>query len=139
MNSISIALSGMIASMARLNAAASNVANARTEGRVPATPPSQPVPPAQDGEPQVYQAVDVAQTSVEGGTLAGERLVLPSYVKQYDPSARFADAQGMIAAPNVDLTREVLNEVEAVNAYKANAKVMKAADEMAKSLLDATA
>ncbi len=39
----STALSGLMASVARLNVSASNTANSQTEGPLPPTPPSQPM------------------------------------------------------------------------------------------------
>ena len=138
MNAISNAVSGMMAATARINASASNIANARTQGPVPSTPPSQPLPAAEDGEPQAYQAIETVQTTTEGGgTAASYKPVLPSYTKDYDPSSPFANDQGLVASPNVDMTREVLNEIQAVNAYKASARVVEASNEMTKSLIDA--
>ncbi len=64
-----IARSGLLASVARLNAGAANIANAGTTGPLPPTPASEPVPAAPEGEPRVYQAVEVVLRS-QGGTEA---------------------------------------------------------------------
>jgi flagellar basal-body rod protein FlgC len=64
---------------------------------------------------------------------------LPSYALAYDPSAPFANMQGMVATSNVDPAREVLNQMMASLAYRANIATFKTAQQMEKTLLDATA
>lgn len=140
---ISSASSGLLASAARLGASASNIANAGTTGPVPATPPSQPLA-STPGSPQVYQPVDVVQVSLESGARSAGVAVsyrprLPAYVEQYDPSAPFANGDGMVAAPNVDLAREAVGLVEGSLLFKANLAVLRAADAMTRSVLDTKA
>ena len=50
-----------------------------------------------------------------------------------------ANAQGLVAAPNVDVTTEFANMVMARTSYAASAKLMSVADDMLKSTLDAKA
>lgn len=139
MNSaISTAVSGLLASSARLNASASNVANARTRGPVPATPPSRPVQTgATAGSEQVYQAVTTVQTDLGGTQGVGTRYApkLPSYGFAYDPDAPFADEKGMVATPNVDLTTEIVDQISARQSFEANLATIRTANEMQKSLL----
>lgn len=133
---ISTALSGLMASAARLNVSASNTANSETLGPVPATPPSQPLPPSSGG-PAVYQAIHMTQTTTgSGGVSVGYAPVTPSYIQAYDPSAPFADSNGMVAAPNVDLVTERVEQITAHSTFMANLAVLKTADEMERSLLD---
>jgi flagellar basal-body rod protein FlgC len=61
---------------------------------------------------------------------------LPSYTLAYDPSAPFANLQGMVAAPNVDPVAETVNQISAAAAFQANLSVFKAADKDLNSLLD---
>ena len=61
---------------------------------------------------------------------------LPAYARQYDPSAPFADAEGFVAAPNVDLATEAVDVLAASLSFRANLAVFRAADEMAKRTLD---
>jgi flagellar basal-body rod protein FlgC len=126
-----------MASRARLYASASNVANWQSRGAVPATPPSQPIGGSGTG-PRVYQAVTTVQTPAGngGGVIASQQPVLPSYIQEYDPDAPYANAQGLVAAPNVDLAVEAVNQIVARHALKANIATIKTADEMEKSLLD---
>ncbi len=133
--SLITATSGMNASTTRLEASASNVANALSNGPVPQTPPNQPVPRADDPR-SVYQPVDVVQVSTGSGTMARVTERLPAYELRYQPDASFADARGMVAAPNVDYAGEIAGQVASVAAFKANAKVFSTAAEMARTVID---
>lgn len=142
MQAISIARTGLTAATARLNASASNVANAETNGRIPSTPASQAIATTGDASsrPAVYQAIRTTQSSTAaGGVQVGTAAVLPSYVQVYDPSAPYADSRGMVAAPNVDLINERIEQIAAKQAYEANLKVLKTADEMQRRLTDLSA
>jgi flagellar basal-body rod protein FlgC len=134
---MSAALSGLLASSARLNATASNVANADTTGPIPATPPTQPLPLGGPRVgPQVYQAITTLQTALpDGGVSTSYAPVLPSYVREYAPEAPYANAQGLVAAPNVDMTQETVHEVTAKQGFEANLAVIRAVDDMESSLL----
>src|SRR5687768_9264224 len=110
-NAMTISISGLHASSARLRASASNVANAGTAGALPTNPAP--------GAPAPYAPVDVVQTSIgDGGGAAGVAVTYaprtPAYVAVHDPGAPFADARGMVAAPNVDLAQEAVSQIEAV-------------------------
>lgn len=136
---LSIATSGLAAASLRLDVSASNVANAQSSGALPAANGS--VPP---GAPSAYvplqvDQVDVSNGAAGGGTAATAVPVSPSYVPGYDPSAPYANSSGMVAAPNVDLTNEVVQQMVAQYAFAANANVVRAASQMMQTLLDITA
>lgn len=136
MSSIStIALSGMNAASRRLEASASNVANVMSTGALPGAEGTVPA-----GAPQAYAPLDVVQTaSADGGTQTGVRTTNPSTVASSDPQAPFANQNGLVAAPNVDLAKEMISQMVAKYSYVANLKVMKADDQMTKALLDVKA
>ncbi len=141
MSSLPISVSGLTASTARLAASASNVANARTRGPVPQTPATTPPPADQKDKPEVYRAIDTVQTSTRdgansGGTRATYRTRQPEFVQEYDPSSSLANEDGLVAAPNVDIGGEVVEQIKAESAYKANLKAVQVAEDMLKSLLD---
>lgn len=132
---IASAISGMRAATLRLEASASNIANMGSEGALP----SSSTAPA--GAPRAYQPVRVEQTSVPGfgaggGTVATVRNASPAWLAAYDPDASFADANGMVAAPNVDLIGETLEQVAAEASFMANIKVLEAAQGMVKRLYE---
>lgn len=130
---MAIAASGMAAASASLTASASNIANMESDGPVPAGGPSQT-------STSVYQPVSAtSQTLPGGGVTAVLSGTLPSYALAYDPSAPFANLQGMVAAPNVDLAAEAVSQISASAAFRANLAVFEAANKDFKTLLDTLA
>ena len=57
----------------------------------------------------------------------------------YDPSAPYANQDGLVAAPNVDLADEMIQQLMATYAYAANARVVTSYNQMVKSLFDINA
>jgi flagellar basal-body rod protein FlgC len=133
MSSISaIAVSGMNAAAQRLEVSASNVANVFTTGALPAANGT-----VAAGAPQAYQPLLLNQTaSANGGTQTSVTAAAPSYVAISDPQAPFANQVGLVAAPNVDISLETINQMMASYSFTANAGVLKAEDQMTKTLLD---
>lgn len=127
----STALSGMAASSRRLDVSASNTANAQSTGRLPGAA----APATAAG--QAYQPRQVVQSSVPtGGTVTGVRPTTPGYVPQYAPDSPDADADGLVAAPDVDMAQEVTAQISAKSAYAFNLRAFEASDEMTRRLLD---
>jgi flagellar basal-body rod protein FlgC len=128
-----IAVSGLSVAGLRLQVAASNIANASSDGPPPGTPNPDNFPPA-------YSALRVNQfDNVGGGTSASVATVSPSTVPRYDPSAPYADGRGMVASPNVDLANELVQVLIARFSYTANAQVIRADAQMSAVLFDITA
>ena len=126
------ALSGMQAASVKLTATASNIANMNSNGALPSSGQA-----AASDAPQAYQPVRVEQTSAAGGaTVAVVRNVSPAHVAMYDPTASYANDQGMVAAPNVDVLNEMLNLVTAEKDFALNAKVAQSIDDLVKKLYD---
>ncbi|MBK1837097.1 flagellar biosynthesis protein FlgG [Azospirillum sp. YIM B02556] len=128
--SIGIALSGLTAQTRRFDASASNVANVRSTGAVPTTGGTA------DGKPVAYQPLAVAQTDGNPGTRASFTPITPAYLQEYAPDDDAANGDGMVAAPNVDLATERINQMAANRAYGANIAVVRTQDQMLTSLLD---
>ncbi len=108
---MAIAASGMAAASASLTASASNIATMQTAGPAPTS----------------------------GGVTTALSSVLPSSPLAYDPSAPFANLQGMVAAPNVDPVAEAVNQMTASEAFRANLAVFETASKNFRTLLDALA
>ena len=129
-----IALSGMNAAARRLEVSASNVANVRSTGALPGADGTVPA-----GAPRAYAPLELVQTaSADGGTQTTLATVTPSTTAVSDPQAPFANQNGLVAAPNVDLSQELLGQMIASYSFTANAKVMTAIDRMAKTVLNIT-
>lgn len=123
-----IAVTGMNAAALRLQISASNVANVQSSG---------PLPDSAGSYPPAYNALNVNQTAMpDGTTFATVAPILPGTVQSWDPSASYANAQGMVAAPNVDLGNEAVQQMMAGLVYAANAAVVRADNQMTSALLN---
>lgn len=143
MSIFSIARSGLSAASLRVNVAASNIANVRTTGPLPASGASAGAGSSSTSSayPAAYvplrvDQVDQSSGSTPGGTIATVSMVSPSYTRQSDPSAPYANQDGLVAAPNVDLASEFVQLATAKYSFIANAKVIQAYSETTESLLD---
>jgi flagellar basal-body rod protein FlgC len=133
MDALSIALSGLTAQTKKLDTIASNIANVSTSGRVPdaANPAS-----------TVYKPLDVSFTAltVGQGEPAGVRATVTEdtdgYSLSFDPGNPDANAEGLIAVPNVDLTEQVVDLINIKTVFRADLSIVKTKDEMDKDLLD---
>lgn len=122
----------MLAATQRLQVSAQNVANVRSDGALPDAQGNY----APDA-PRPYTPLRVDQVDLtNGGTRAVVSEVSPGYVAAYDPSAPYANQDGMVAAPNVDLADEAVQQLIASYAYAANARVVTSYNQMVKSLFD---
>jgi flagellar basal-body rod protein FlgC len=122
-NVFSIAGSALTAQSARLNATASNLANA--DSVVSA-----------DGKPYRAKQVVFKATPVtpDGGVGVRVTQVVESAAPGrlvYDPKSPAANEQGYVEMPNVNVVEEMANMISASRAYQTNAEIMSAA----KSLL----
>lgn len=146
MSIFSIATSGLSAASLRVNVAASNIANVQTTGPLPASGGlSTSAATGSSGIAPTFPAayvplrvdqVDQSSGSTPGGTVATVSTVSPSYTAQSDPSAPFANQDGLVAAPNVDIASEFVQLAAAKYSFIANAKVIQAYAETTESLLD---
>jgi flagellar basal-body rod protein FlgC len=128
----SIALSGLNAASQRLQVSASNVANLDSTGALP-----DPKTGA-TGTPAPYQPLQVSQQSlVSGGTVATVTPSTPAFTAQYSPDSPYADKNGLVGAPNVDLATEAVNQITAINAYRANLRVIQVADDLDRETINA--
>ncbi len=146
MSTLSIATSGLSAASLRLDVAASNIANSQTTGPLPATDgsgaPGGGATSAGNTSnlPTVYTPLQVNQADQSGGgTVATVSAVSPAFVAQSDPGAWYANQDGLVAAPNVDLASEFVQLLTAKYAFAANAKVVQSYANTTRSLLDITA
>ncbi len=127
-DALSIALSGLMAQDQRLSVSANNIANADTTGALPT-----PQAPATT----VYKPLTVNYTSQVGGGVQSHVTSNPNgYSPVPDPASPYANSQGLVAAPNVDLTQEIVNLLQAKLLYRANIDVIKTQKHMMGDLLN---
>jgi flagellar basal-body rod protein FlgC len=130
MDAISNALSGLHAASKRIAGVASNIANAGDVGKLAPGP----------GDTPPYQPVDTVQTSApSGGTEASYRPSSPGNRPAYSPDSPLADENGLVAEPAVDVASQMIDLIDAREAYKANLKMIQIADQMQRSLLQVVA
>ena len=128
-----IAVSGLSAASLRLDVAASNIANSLSDGPLPGTP-------NQENFPSAYTPLRVDQSAiVGGGTRATVTKVSPATVSTFDPTAPFANSDGMVASPNADLAGEMIQLLIARYSFAANAAVIRTDAQMSAALLNITA
>lgn len=116
----------MFAATKRVEASANNIANMSSAGSLD--------PNSQD---QPYEALTTVQTANEGGGTSAYNIPKsPGIVNAYAPDSPFANSEGLVGAPNVDLAEEAVNLKIAEISYKANISVLKTASEMSDELLN---
>ncbi len=115
-----ISSSAMHAQSARLNAVASNLANAESVT-------------SSNGQPYrakqvVFQAAQVGQGSNALGVKVAGVMEDQSPAKlMFDPRHPLADANGYVAMPNVNMVEEMTNMISASRSYQTNLEVMNTA------------
>ena len=133
-----VSASGLSAERIRMNALASNLANARTTRTAEGGPYKRLDP--------VFQAVPVAnrfQELANDPTARAASVVEVRGVQQdqsppqmvYDPAHPDADANGYVSLPNVNVVQEMVNMITASRAYEAGVTVMATIKGMARSAL----
>ena|ERR1035437_2404177 len=122
-NVFTIAGSALNAQSARLNAVSSNLANADSVA-------------GSDGQP--YRAKQVIFAATPVGTEGGQGVRVTQVVDSaaplrltYDPKNPYANEQGYVSMPNVNVVEEMVNMISASRSYQTNAEMMNTA----KSLL----
>jgi flagellar basal-body rod protein FlgC len=137
MSVINIAASGMAAAMARLNVSAQNVANSQSNGSLPDFQAA-----SGTTAPTAYAPLQLSQFSLplsQGGGVQTQVTTSPNPPQAaYDPSAAYADSRGLVATPNVDPAIEAVNQIEALNQFKASVNLFKIGEEMMATALKLT-
>jgi flagellar basal-body rod protein FlgC len=117
-----IALSGIAAATLKLNASASNLANANDTSAL-----------GSNG----YQPTQVDNSAVPGGGVLAQAVTLkPGTTIIYDPTSAAANARGYAQAPEIDPISQTSNMLAAGAAFAFSVKVLNAANKDEQTLLD---
>jgi flagellar basal-body rod protein FlgC len=121
-----VSASGLVAQRMRLNAISSNLANMSTTRNERGE--SEPYTPR-----YVTFQTDTDMTTFGGGH--GVKICAVEYSKEppkmrHEPGHPDADASGYVAYPNVDMTTEFVDAIEATRAYEANIGVLEISKDM---------
>lgn len=120
---LDVSTSGLVAQRIRMDTIAGNVANAFATRRA-------------DGEPGPFRRKVALFETGDGRGAAGvhvQRIVEDPSEPRYvlEPGHPDADERGYVAYPNVDVSTEMVNMIEAARAYEANVTAM----EMTKTMM----
>ncbi|HEY0563688.1 MAG TPA: flagellar basal body rod protein FlgC [Methylophilus sp.] len=121
-NVFNISGSAMSAQSQRLNAVASNLANADSATSANGTP---------------YKSKQVVFSAVPSNSPAVSGVKVKQVIEDqspakvlYDPKHPLADDKGYVTMPNVNVTEEMVNMISASRAYQNNVETMNAAKAM---------
>ena len=133
-----VTASGLSAERVRMNALASNLANARTT-RTPEGGPYKRIDPVFQAVPIENRLAEVQRSETQGGVYMVE---VPNIRQDqsapqliYDPQHPDADARGFVSLPNVNVVEEMVNLITASRSYEAGVTVMQTLKGMAQSAL----
>jgi len=127
-DALDMAASGLLAQRTRLDTIAANIANATTThdaaGKV---------------NPYrrrfvVFGAGQPGQAAKPGVHVANVQVDPSPFQRRFEPGHPDADAQGYVSYPNIDLSVEYVNALEASRAYEANVSMM----EVSKAMINAS-
>ena len=127
-SSINIALTGLTSASKQLAASASNIANLQTVGSL------------EEGGQAPYTPLRTQQTAAtdQSGNGQGVQSTFAPrenpFVPAFDPDSPFADENGIIGIPNINLAEEAVNLNLAEIQYKANLKTIETASELSEEL-----
>jgi len=123
--SLDISTSALIAHRTRLDTISANIANARTILQGP------------DGHFEPFKrrlatlaAGDPVTGNAQGVHVAEIQLDSAPPRMEYDPFSAYANADGYVAYPNIDIVVEQMNALEAARSYEANITAVEATKSM---------
>ena len=126
--SAAIALSGLTTASARLRVSAANLANMDDTAPLPGSGVAGPAPFV----PTRAETVSLGQ----GGVQAQLSAASPGTIPAYRPDSPYADGAGMVAAPDVDPARELVDQMQALQQYRASAALIAVDERMKNAALD---
>lgn len=123
--------SALLAQRQRLDAIASNLANADSI----TTPGGQPY----RAREVVFQAIPAEGASASSGidqvAVAGTVLSAAPPQTHYDPGSPYANAQGYVTGSNVSATQEMVNLISATQSYSANLAILNQSEHAQQAIL----
>jgi len=127
-DSLDIGASGLLAQRTRMDVIAGNVANINTTRNEK----GQPIPYRRRVVTFAPGAPDGNSAGVHVSTIEKD---LSPFNERFEPGNKDADARGYVKYPNIDLSIEYVNMLEASRAYEANVTLMETTKAMLNSSL----
>ena len=122
--SLNISTSGLIAARTRMDASSANIAGAGalTNEKGEYAPFRRRIVTIAAGDPATGSSEGVHVSSIEQDSGA--------LLRKYEPDSPFADADGYVGHPNVNVVTEQMNAMEAARSYEANIMTIEASKSM---------
>ena len=121
---LDISVSGLVSQRERMTTISGNLANFQTilDEQGAYAPYQRRIPILAAGDPASGSplGVHVAEIALDEGDL----------IKRYEPDNPYADAAGYVGYPNINVTTELMNAMEAARAYEANITASEATKSM---------
>lgn len=137
--SFGISASGMTANRLWLDLVTNNIANINTAG-IPGDPNH---PPYRRNVPVFSELLKTSVGSPAGIKYKKAGVHVPRVIQDpaeprmvYDPSHPYANEQGYVAYPNINVANEMVNMIAATRAYEANVTAFNAAKSMVTRALE---
>ena len=131
LSALDISTSALVAQRTRMNAISANIANmSTTRNEAGEAIPYSPK--------HVIFETDDSMTATGGGSgvrVAAVEASTKDPLMKYQPGHPDANDQGYVAYPNVDMTTEFVDALEATRAYEANIGVMEITKDLARQTL----
>ena len=123
-----LALSSLNAASVRMQVSASNLANAGDSAPLPGSGVAGPAPFV----PTRVSTVSLGDNGVQAQLSASQ----PAPPPTYDPSSPYANSNGMTASSDVDPSSQMIEQMQALQQYRASADLLKVNDQMQQKALD---
>jgi flagellar basal-body rod protein FlgC len=123
-----IAVTGLTAASTRAQVSASNLANMDDAAPLPGSGVAGPAPFV----PTRVETVSLGDNGVQAQLSAAD----PGTAPAYSPDSPYADANGMVAMPQVDPATELVDQIQALQQYRASAALIRVDDRMKQTVLD---
>ncbi|MCB0394105.1 MAG: flagellar basal body rod protein FlgC [Bdellovibrionales bacterium] len=134
-----VSSSGMTAQRVRMNAISSNIANVNTT-RTPEGGPYRRKDVVFEAMPEARNFGEVLTDQMDTNINRVQVTdVIPDQkapLLRYAPDHPDANADGYVAMPNINITEEMTNMIQATRAYEANVSAMSATKDMAMTAID---
>jgi len=135
-SAFAIGVSGLEVESRTVEAVASNIANMNDTIRP--VDASTATHQQLDGNPDVFRPVQISRSSLASGGVHGDTVAInPPHELSYAPDDPNADANGVVARPNVSLENEFVTMMMSHRTFEANLKSVRTADAMMGALLNA--
>jgi len=140
--SFSISASGMTAQRIRMDVIANNIANANTLVTAEGSPYRRREVVMEAPGRTFAESMSTARRRLSGTIGSGvtvQKIVEDrspmAFTQVYDPGHPFADGNGMVLRPNINVTVEMVNMIDASRAYEANVTAFNSYKQLAQKAL----